>query len=61
MLEMNTFQDSILLEGAEAYLSPKSGDWKDLVNIFSKDEKAAFKSNLTSKNFKGLNLITSSF
>lgn len=63
MLEMNTFQDSILLEWAESYLSPKYGDWKDLVNIFFKDvgEKAAFKSNLSSKNFKGLKLIPSTF
>ena len=64
MFDMNLFQDSILLEWAEEFLS--AGDqnpWADIAcNFFKKlGGKNVFKSNVFPNHFSGLDLIDSPF
>ena len=63
MIDMNKFQDSFLLKWADRLLNSSNDSWKIIPFIYYKKVGgiSAFLADVKGSNFKGLNLIKSSF
>ena len=63
MIDLVKLQDSFLLKWADRFFSSSRDSWKDTTNVFFEKVGgiSAFRSDLVSADFKGLNLINNNF
>ena len=63
MIDMETLQESIMLEWAECLMSEGNKEWKDIALFFFRHlgGRSAFRSKVLARDFKGINMIDSLF